>query len=102
MGEVDISGADRFTGLAVQATLYDCPCIIPSVVEEGENKADGTDIDVTEGMTADHSVDRAYVGTGTAADALQGLAENRIFCKGLSAVIQKDNVLHLGILRRRS
>ena len=91
-GQIDTRGADMLAGLAVDAVLDQILGLVPVVEKEGQDEADGADVNVPHLMAADHAVHGADVGAGAAAHAAEHLGEKRILGHFPAAVVQKDDV----------
>ena len=76
--QIDVHGTYGFAGLAVETIFDDGPVVFLAVVKQGQDKPDGTNIDMTILMAAHFGVDRADVGTGTTPDTAQSLCKNPV------------------------
>jgi hypothetical protein len=81
--------------LAREAEVENFPGCLFAMEKSGEDKANGTDVYVTENMASNHFVRRAYVSATSAADTLKRLLEGGVLKIFQTAVVEKNIVCFL-------
>ncbi len=97
--QINAGRTDVLARFAAYAVLHQVTCLVCTVIEVGQGKADGTDVHVAHLVAADKAVDGADVGAGATAHAAQDLAEEGILGDLGTAVVKEDNVHFLASVR---